>query len=302
LLLILTITLFIFILLKENKKTIKIEPIKIESSHTSQTSNSSELPPKKPIEILSRLQVATKVATEGIVPSKEELSKKILDSLKKSIDKQKIEEPIVMKPIVKKVVKKRVLHKRVAKKRVSTKKVKISTQKKITNHKKITKNKNPLHHTKVTKRQSIHENIQNIEVKKERNRDTNLTREEEVALYHQQYSSNLEVVNVSKPFVLEEKKSLPDSYYFEPQKPIERETHTNPTKFVKTLGVVAVSNAYETPLVVPKKVELAKEGIVEFPNAKIETEELKKLNFVKPLEVVEVSKPFETIEAEKYLK
>jgi len=94
---------------------------------------------------------------------------------------------------------------------------------------------------------------------------------------------------------------VPDSHYFEPQKPVEP-TNTNPTKFVKTLGVVAVSKAYETPLVVPKKVEVAKEGIVEFPNAKLETEELKKLKFVKPLEVVEVSKPFETIEAKKYLK
>jgi len=298
LLLILTITLFIFILLKENKKTIKIEPIKIESSHTSQTSNSSELPPKKPIEILSKLQVATKVATEGIVPSQEEVSKRILNSLKKNIDKQKIEKPI----IVKSIVKKRVIHKRVAKKRVSAKKVKISTQKKVTNHKKITKNKNLVQHSNITKRQPISKTIESSKVTKDRVRHTNLTREEEVALYQQKYSSDLEVVKVSKPFVIEEKKSVPDSYYFEPQKPIETTANTNPTKFVKTLGVVAVSNAYETPLVVPKKVELAKEGIVEFPNAKVETEELKKLKFVEPLEIVEVSKPFETIEADKYLK
>ena len=62
-----------------------------------------------------------------------------------------------------------------------------------------------------------------------------------------------------------------------------------------------MSNKYETHFAVPPKKELAKEGVVSMPTATVETEELKKLKFVEPLEVVEVSKEFETIEAHKYL-
>ena len=62
-----------------------------------------------------------------------------------------------------------------------------------------------------------------------------------------------------------------------------------------------MSNKYESNFAVPPKKELAKEGVVSMPTATVETEELKKLKFVEPLEVVEVSKEFETIEAHKYL-
>jgi len=298
LLLILTITLFIFILVKEDKKPIKIEPIKIVTSSTDQNDPSEEVEKEKSGDILSKLKVATKVSTEGIAPSKEEVSNKVLESLKQTIIKQKIEEPIHVQPIVKKVVKKRVVHKKTAhkkviKKRVIAKKLKASTKKKN------------IKHAEVIKKQSAKEPIESIKVVENQTNITrsnsSLSREEEVALYQQKYASGLEVVKITKPFVIKEKKNVPDAYYFEAPKPVEP-TNTNPTKFVKTLGVVAVSHAYETPLVIPEKVELAKEGIVEFPNAKLETEELKKLKFVKPLEVVEVSKPFETIEAEKYLK
>jgi len=316
LLLILTITLFIFILVKEDKKPIKIEPIKIENPSVTQKLSSKEPEKEKPVDILSKLKVATKVSTEGIVPSKEEVSNKVLASLKESIEEQEIEEPVVAKPIVKKPIVKKTIVKKVVAKRAVPKKV---VQKKVV-HQKVVHKKNV--HKKVATKKEIKKHLISKKVKvatniKKKNikeplqvvknptkivrRESSLSREEEVALYHQKYSSGLEVVKVTKPFVIKEEKTVPDSHYFEPQKPVEP-TNPNPTKFVKTLGVVAVSKAYETPLVVPKKVEVAKEGIVEFPNAKLETEELKKLKFVKPLEVVEVSKPFETIEAKKYLK
>ncbi len=65
--------------------------------------------------------------------------------------------------------------------------------------------------------------------------------------------------------------------------------------------MVTVSNPYETHMAIPKKVELAKEGVVSISTATTETETLKKLKFVQPLEVIEVSKEFESIEAKKYL-
>ena len=300
-------------MVKEDKKPIKIEPIKIVTSSTDKKQPLEELEKEKPVDILSKLKVATKVSTEGIVPSKEEVSNKVLESLKRTIEKQEIEEPIHVQPVVKKVVKKRVIHKKVIVKKVVHKKKihkkvaskKVIKKRVIAKKNKVSTKKKNIKHAKVIKKQPTKEPIESIKVV-EKSTDiqkghTNLSREEEVALYHQKYASGLEVVKVTKPFVIQEKKSVPDSYYFEAPKPVEP-ANTNPTKFVKTLGVVAVSNAYETPLVVPKKVELAKEGIVEFPNAKLETEELKKLKFVKPIEVVEVSKPFETIEAKKYLK
>ena len=299
-------------MMKEDKKPITIEPIKIEQPSTEQKHVSEKIVKEEPVDLLSKLKVATKVSTEGIVPSEEEVSNQVLESLKETIAKQEIVEPIIVQPSVKKVVKKRIVQKKVIAKKVVHKKIvhkktvhKRVASKKVNKKVKVIPKKKNIKHAKVMKKQSIKEPIASVKVVKNlsdtKRGHTNLSREEEVALYHQKYASSLEVVNVSKPFVIKEKKEVPDSHYFEPQKPVEP-ANTNPTKFVKTLGVVAVSHAYETPLVVPKKVEVAKEGIVEFPNAKLETEELKRLKFVKPLEVVEVSKPFETIEAQKYLK
>jgi len=304
----------------QEKKPIKIEPIQIESSSTTQKDSSLTVKKEEPMDILSKLKVATQTSTEGIVPSKEEVSKKVLASLRESVEEQAIDEPVPLKPTVQKIAKqdstKRDTHKKsvvkkhlavtkakVTKKRVPIKTTKIIKKKKATKRVKVTTKHQDVKSTKVVIKQPIERPINVTKsTTSSHTKTSKLSREEEVALYHQKYASSLEVVSVTKPFTIEEKKSVPDEYYFEPQKPIETTTNPNPTKFVKTLGVVAVSNAYETPLVVPKKVEVAKEGIVEFKNAKLETEEMKRLKFVKPLEVVEVSKPFETIEAEKYLK
>jgi len=326
LLLIFAVGIFTLTIKKEDKKPIKIEPIKIESPSVKQELSFKEVKKEEPVDILSKLKVATKVSTEGIVPSNEEVSNRVLESLKKSIAKQKVEEPATIKPIEKKVVPKKKIVKKLAAKRVHKKRVvakkvkvikKVKSVKKVQiakKHRAIAKKKTKKI-AKVLKRREVIANTQKGKTQPTLNEiqavatptpmqrgGSHLTREEEVALYHKKYASDLEIVNVSKPFVIKEEKILPDSHYFESQKPVETTPNTNPTKFVQTLGVVAVSNAYETPLVVPKKIEVAKEGIVEFKNAKLETEEMKRLKFVKPLEVVEVSKPFETIEAEKYLK
>jgi predicted Zn-ribbon and HTH transcriptional regulator len=63
------------ILLKEDRKPIKIEPIKIVSNQ------------EKPLDILSKLEVATKVSTERLTSS-EEVSNKVLESLKETIAQQ----------------------------------------------------------------------------------------------------------------------------------------------------------------------------------------------------------------------
>jgi len=63
------------ILLKEDRKPIKIEPIKIVSNK------------EKPLDIVSKLEVATKVSTEGLTSS-EEVSNKVLESLKETIAQQ----------------------------------------------------------------------------------------------------------------------------------------------------------------------------------------------------------------------
>ena len=74
-----------------------------------------------------------------------------------------------------------------------------------------------------------------------------------------------------------------------------------PLKFAKKLGVVSVSNKYETNFIVPEKEEFAQEGIVNISNASLETDEMKNLDFVDTLGVVEISQEFETIEANKHL-
>jgi len=177
LLFILTITLFIFILVKEDKKPIKIEPIKIENPSVTQKLSSKKPEKEKPVDILSKLKVATKVSTEGIVPSKEEVSNKVLASLKESIEEQKIDEPIITPPVLKEVVVKKVVPKKVVHKKVVHKKV---VHKRIIHKKVVTKKVIKKHVTpkKVKENVQVVKNTTNI-----KRRDSSLTREEEVALY-----------------------------------------------------------------------------------------------------------------------
>ena len=69
---------------------------------------------------------------------------------------------------------------------------------------------------------------------------------------------------------------------------------------VKILGRVSETEAYEVQNIIPKRVELAQDAVVEFPTGSIETKELKSLKEVTPLEVIEVTPAFESIHAERY--
>lgn len=93
----------------------------------------------------------------------------------------------------------------------------------------------------------------------------------------------------------EEENILPDSYYFEPIKEVKTVETNTPLAFAKKLGVVSVSTDYETSFTIPKREELAKEGIVNISNASLDTNEIKNLNFVNTLGVIEVSQDFEII-------
>ena len=269
-----TILLLLFIILapslyflltqEKSRKPIKIEPIKVSEITTSKVS-------KAPIEILSQLKVATQTAKSGIKKDKEEVARSLLDSLEEKIVEQKIEElktisqslfnqtkSVPKQKLTQKVIHKKVIHKKVVHKKVVHKKKTLQKKRvKVTTTKKVKQKKPKKMHLVTKKTKEV------IAVNPKRN---GLTREEEVALY-------------------------------EPIKTVKEENPNTPLKFVKKLGVVAVSNKYEADFEVPKKVEVAKEGIVNVPSATIETEEIKKLKFVDTLGVVEVSKEFESIKA-----
>ncbi len=74
---------------------------------------------------------------------------------------------------------------------------------------------------------------------------------------------------------------------------------TEPIGFVKTLGIVKTSGEYEVNEMSMDKLEdVSNDGVVDISTAT--TDELQELPFVKPLEVLEVTQPFEASEAKKY--
>ncbi|HIP51985.1 MAG TPA: hypothetical protein EYG94_07865 [Campylobacterales bacterium] len=264
-------------------KSIQIEPIKIVPIQlTIENSVEKKTPSTLPLDILSKLKTATKQSKEAVKPSKEEESKNILLSLKKKAEEQKIKEVLVQKLEVQKIPKKikpkkpKVIKTKVVLKKVILKKeakAKVSASIKIPKPKKETLP---------------------IKIK-------NLSREKEVELYNRQYGNTLEVVNISDSFEIKEENILPDSHYFEPIKEQKILKKNTPLKFVEKLGVVIVSDKYESNFTVPQKVEIAKEGIVNFSHTSTNTKELQKLEFVDTLGVLEISEDFETINAKKYL-
>ncbi len=118
---------------------------------------------------------------------------------------------------------------------------------------------------------------------------------------HKKAVEKKRIAKKTKPKLEVVKASKPDSYYFEKDDPSVSKT-VESNNFVKTLGVVSVSKEEEVAFTIPQKVEQAQDGVVDIPSATIETEELKKLKFVKPIETIEVSKEFEASDSHKYLK
>lgn len=308
---ILGIALYLFFTNQQNKKAIVEKPIKINPITIETKSKATD-----PSAILQKLKQATAQANENIEVDKEEIAKKVLETLKTKTAYSAVElkavtmteaeaEALAAKERLRiskvKVTKKEVTKKAISKKVKVVHKVHKITKKKIVKKTKVRKNIKIAHKTKSTK---IAKTSKKIKIKKENSKtgtfylNTHLSREEEV----RKYANKLEVVGVSKSFEIKEPKNkVPDSYYFKDDKLPKITTSTKPIGYVKKLGVVKVSNAYEAKLKIPKKIEEAKEGIINISTASTETEELKKLKFVDSLGVVKVSKEFETIEAKKYL-
>lgn len=260
--LILMLALYATWLNKQSRKSIEIKPIKIMAPNIKRQAVTARVIQTKPADILSKLKIAAEASTKSVTPvqkkiSKRKVSKKVRKVLKKKIKQQKI------------------------KRKIAQEKPKKKTKTKII--------------TKVRQKQPPIAIIAKESISKPKLMQI-LTREEEVALYKSSYAKTLEVVNVSESFEIKNKNTLPDSHYFETieEKPMNNNA---PLEFVEKLGVLMVSDKYESDFTVPQKIEVAKEGIVTIPNASVETEEMKGLEFVDTLGVIEVSADFETIQA-----
>jgi hypothetical protein len=268
----LSISTFILILSgfwiqNENKQPITMKPLVITPLKIKKETPLIEEPiHQTPTSILSKLKLATETSKESVIKL-EDKKNKTSTSLKKII-------------VTKKAIPKR---KPTVLKKTKVKKVKVN----IIPTKKI---------TLIQKANPIEKKIRLLKEKTKQ-----LTREEEVALYKSTYADKLEIVNVSQNFEINEEETLPDSYYFKPIENKKAQKSKAPLEFVAKLGVVSVSNKYENNFTVSKKVELAKEGIVNFSHTSIDTKDLQKLEFVDTLGVIEVSEDFETINAKKYL-
>ena len=309
---ILLFVLYILWVLTNDKKPIEIKPLKIEALNIkTETSSPVVAIQKQPLDILSKLKIASTSSKEGIRLPKEEASTNILKSLKNKIAQQDVREvPIKKKPVKpKKIVQTKVLvkkatPKRIVKKKIVTKKI----VKKKTKPKKEAKPKLLVKIPKVSvskvailKKKVLTPKTKVIEKTLPKNKTLKrLSREEEVALYNKKYGAALEVVTVSESFEIQEEETLPDSYYFEPIKAAKAIDSNAPLEFVEKLGIVNTSEKYENNFNVPQKIEVAKEGIVTFTKAS--TKEMKNLDFVVTLGVINVSEDFETTEAKKYLE
>ncbi len=291
---IISIIFSLFFINQQPQKPISIEPIKIEPL---QIKTEAKVTP--PSDILLKFKQATAQATLNSQPKTEEVAEKILKTLK---EKTAIEnkETLVMKQkkeINKPAINKKVIHKKENK--TSITKVKSKTNKKI----KITKKSKTTKKVKVVK--NTQKNKPKIATPKiDKASPTSHMNPKEVQAHKNKYANKVKSIEASKNFEIKEtKNNLPDAYYFKdeqiPNKTLS--STTEPIGYVKTLGVVDVSNEYEVNFDISKKVEVAQEGIVDISTATTETEELKKLQFVNTLGVVEVSDEFETIEAKKHL-
>lgn len=303
-LLLLTILLLTYFYTTLNKnvsqEVLKIAPIKIEPIKIISIEEVSK--EEAPANILSQLKVAIDNSQIAILPIKEE--KNILEALSKQI---RIQTPISTKMVKRKeieatpiTVKKQTITKQTILQKKSL--IKKPLIKKPLAKQPVPQQKSSLFVKKMKPRQDIQKRVLPKEEVLILTKDSNnqLTREEEVALYNKK--NTLDVVGISQEFEIKENTSFPDTHYFEPNKEPVIKTNNEPLHFVEKLGVVDVSSNYETKFVVPQKVELAKEGIVHFSTASIETKELKSLKFVDRLGVVEVSQEFEMINASKFIK
>jgi tRNA U34 5-methylaminomethyl-2-thiouridine-forming methyltransferase MnmC len=254
---------------KQNKKPIIIKPIKIAPLSIKEEPSLVHIAkPTKPSDILLKLKIATSKSQEKHEQNEEKLVNKILNNLKKQADKQiKVAEykqkkkPIVIvkqvQPKIKKTIAKVIKKPTIAKIKKIEQQVqvlkKIAVKKKKVSPVKIKEILQKPNNTKVTTNIKTIKKIKLKTIKKTAKVQKQLSREEEVALYKSQYANKLEVVGVSENFEIEEvTNNLPDSYYFETQEVSKSDEGTNaPLNYVKKLGVVDVSNAYEVNFTIP---------------------------------------------------
>ena len=287
-----------------NNKVIEIPQIKIISNKSSNnySEKKESMESELPSEILSKLKIAVAISKKNLELSEEEQAKSILATLKRQTHMTaSTEENILkaLKSIEKTTTVQTSNHKTIVKSKSS------NTQRKKTTLKE-NNIENDIENTLDSIQKILHETKNSIHLKKNKilTHKSSLSREEEVAQYKKISANGLEIVSVSNLFEIDTPENRQsDTEYF---KPIASSIHKNNHKeieFVKTLGIINVSKKYEIGnLEIPKMVELAKEGVVDISSASIETEALRKLKFINPLEVIEISSAFETIEASKYIK
>ncbi len=289
--------------MSDNEQALIIKPIQIETLNISEDTSLPTSPIEEaPENILSKLKIAVKLSTEAIGTTEEEVPDKVLQVLEKRIKQQLIEESITSKtlPTVRKMINQQESIQQISSKasNIKLKEINIEQKKLIIVKKEIPKKKD-----KVKKKVLISKKTTKIQEEIQTHKSKSLSRDEEVSQYKNKYATTLEVITVSENFEIEEENTLPDSYYFES---IEKTSTANdkntPLKFVEKLGVVNVSDKYESNFTIPEKIEVAKEGIVTIPTATIKTKEIENLKFVNTIEVIEVSEEFETLEANKYLE
>ena len=301
---------------KQENSVISIPQIQIIQKKEAVKEEPKTVQTETPDEILSRLKMAVSQSKQNLELSEEEQAKAILERLKKQTHLTSSTEEKVRKAldnITKKVQIQKSNNKTIKKpKTINTQIKKVSVKENYIEHtldsiqEILHEKKSPNIIKKVTHKKVIHKKKTNkkptLKHHVKQPQQSTLSREEEVAQYKKASANGLEVVGVSNLFEIDAPNTRPDADYFEPIATTQQNSH-EPIGFVKTLGVVEVSQKYEVGnLEIPQMVELAKEGVVDISSASVETEALKKLKFIDPLEVVEVSEAFETIEANRYIK
>lgn len=241
---------------------IKIEPIKIES--IKKINEVKKITVDSPESILQELKLAVVIAKDKSKPSKQEEAKEILKELKAHTSQRVIKAKI---PTHQKILKEQKRKRKIQQPKIKKRVKKVITKKEATHPKNLKKKKQK---TKLTKIKKI--------IKKKKKEIVPKIKTKIVKVTPKRESPTKRTVPLIKQ---------------------ENQTFQNLPE-VKILGRVSETEAYEVPNIIPKKIELAQDAVVELPTGSIETQALKNLKEVTPLEVIEMTPAFESIDAEKY--
>jgi len=291
--------LFVFLLLilsytTINAEVIKIPPIVIKSKQEKKTNDNDTDTGC----ILYNLKRAINKNQKSHKLSKKEEAEEILKQLKQSIltvshkhpykkkKKSMLKRYLYKKNIIKKNIKSKISKSKNTKKRFTKKSVKKVV--KLKNSKIAKKRK-----IKIAKSKKIEKRFTKKGVKKVvKLKNLKIAKSKKI----EKRFAKKDVKKVVKQI---RKVDFKKNNYKHNKKSIVQSTEPEPIGFVRTLGVVGKSEIYEAnDLAMDKREEIANDGVVDIPTAT--TDELKELPFVKPIEVIEVTQPFEASEATKY--